>query len=91
MRILLVADDQFVAQIDSARGDVSRSAWIRRACENRLNGPKEVMPSAQRPRRQLGLPVNGGAPAPSKAKACAHSETIFKMGARYCVKCGEFV
>lgn len=34
-------DEEFVARIDSARGDVSRSLWVRRAVEQALGGQQK--------------------------------------------------
>lgn len=36
--VLLQFDDELVAGIDAARGDVPRTVWIRRACEMALPG-----------------------------------------------------
>ena len=36
MKVLLPLSDELMAAIDAARGDVPRTAWIRRAIEERL-------------------------------------------------------
>jgi hypothetical protein len=97
MRILVTIPDEWVPLLDKKRGIATRTAWIRHQLEpaitDRRSDPQTEGASSSGKTAESKSANGGSIPsAPAKdPKACPHTETVFKVGRKLCVKCGEFV
>lgn len=99
-RLELRITDELLAQIDAARGDVSRTRWVERALESALSGslvsesrggpgnPQRAEQQAAQPPRDVSAPIRT---FESGCPECGGVWVPEPGGTRRCADCGALV